>query len=94
MKNLNLNRINLKKVELGEKPLVLKKTSYLEPIVKDGYLVNSTGEKVGTKGDMYAKVLMDDIMQKGTLDLNPRPHYLDGEPAHTLSINSGWSYEL
>ena len=39
MRNLDLNRINLKKIELGEKPLVLKKTEYPEPIVKDGYLV-------------------------------------------------------
>lgn len=95
MKNLDLNRINLKKLELGEKPLILKRTDYMEPIVKDGYLVDSNGNRVGTKGDMYAKVVMDDIMQNGTLDLNPRPHYSDGEPAHTLSINGGiMTYDL
>ena len=87
MRNLDLNRINLKKIELGEKPLVLKKTEYPEPIVKDGYLVDDNGNKVGTKGDMYTKVLFDEIMQYGTLDLNPRPKYSDGEKAHTLSIN-------
>ena len=89
VKNIDINRINLKKLELGEKPLVLQRVDYPEPIVKDGYLVDSNGEKIGTKGDMYAKVLMDDIMTNGTLDRNPRPHYLDGEPAHTLSLNSG-----
>lgn len=95
MKNLDLNRINLKKLELGENPLILKRTDYMEPIVKDGYLVDSNGNRVGTKGDMYAKVVMDDIMQNGTLDLNPRPHYSDGEPAHTLSINGGiMTYDL
>lgn len=95
MKNLDLNRINLKKLELEEKPLILKRTDYMEPIVKDGYLVDSNGNRVGTKGDMYAKVVMDDIMQNGTLDLNPRPHYSDGEPAHTLSINGGiMTYDL
>ncbi|MBR2678141.1 MAG: thymidylate synthase [Bacilli bacterium] len=38
---------------------------------------------------MYAKVMMDKIMQDGAMDLHPRPHYEDGEPAHTLSINGG-----
>lgn len=96
MKNLNLKRINLRKLELGEKELVLKRTDYPEPIVKDGYLVDSKGEKIGTKGDMYCKVIMDEIMQNGTLDMNPRPHYTDGEPAHTLSINGGgvMTYDL
>lgn len=89
MKNLNLERINLRKLELGEKELVLKRTDYPEPIVKDGYLVDSNGERIGTKGDMYAKVMMDKIMQDGAMDLHPRPHYEDGEPAHTLSINGG-----
>lgn len=89
MKNLNLDRINLRKLELGEHELVLKRTDYPEPIVKDGYLVDSNGERIGTKGDMYAKVMMDKIMQEGTMDLHPRPHYADGEPAHTLSINGG-----
>lgn len=96
MKNFDLNRMNLKKLELGEKPLVLKRTDYPEPIVKDGYLVDSNGNRIGTKGDMYAKVMMDEIMQNGTLDMNPRPHYADGEPAHTLSINGGgvMTYDL
>ena len=95
MKNLNLERINLRKLELGEKELVLKRTDYPEPIVKDGYLVDSNGNRIGTKGDMYAKVMMDKIMQEGTMDLKPRPHYADGEPAHTLSINGGsMTYDL
>ena len=96
MRNINLERINLKKLELGENELVLKRTDYPEPIVKDGYLVDSNGERIGTKGDMYCKVIMDEIMQNGTLDMNPRPHYTDGEPAHTLSINGGgvMTYDL
>ena len=95
MKNLNLDRINLRKLELGEHELVLKRTDYPEPIVKDGYLVDSNGERIGTKGDMYAKVMMDKIMQEGTMDLHPRPHYADGELAHTLSINGGsMTYDL
>lgn len=96
MKNLDLNRINLRKLQLGEKPLVLKRTDYPEPIIKDGYLVDINGNRIGTKGDMYAKAMMDRIMQEGTLDNSPRPHYADGEPAHTLSINGGgvMTYDL
>lgn len=89
MKNFNLDRLNAKKIELGEKPIVLKRTNYEGPIYRDGYLVDGYGRKIGTKGDMYAKVIMDDILQNGTLDYNPRPHYEDGEPAHTLSLNNG-----
>ena len=89
MKNFNLDRLNVKKIELGEKPLILKRTDYEGPIYRDGSLVDECGRKIGTKGDMYAKVIMDDIMQKGTMDENPRPHYEDGEPAHTLSLNNG-----
>ena len=81
MKNFNLNRLNAKKIELGEKPLILKRTDYQGPIYRDGSLIDEYGRKIGTKGDMYAKVIMDDIMEKGTLDQDPRPHYEDGEPA-------------
>ena len=80
MKNLDLNRINLKKINLGENPLILKTTEYKEPIIKDGYLVNDDGEKIGTKGDMYTKYILDEIMQRGTLDYNPRPYYIDKYP--------------
>ena len=89
MKDFNINRLNLKKLELGEKELVLKRTTYEEPLYKDGYLIDKNGNKIGTKGDMYTKVIMADILERGTLDLNPRPHYTDGEKAHTLNLNHG-----
>lgn len=39
------------------------------------------------KADVYmAKAIMR-ILETGYLDVNPRPHYADGTPAHTLSIN-------
>ena len=47
MKNFNLDRLNARKIELGESPLVLKKTSYVGPIVRDGYLVDGDGNKTG-----------------------------------------------
>jgi thymidylate synthase len=40
-----------------------------------------------TKGDMYFREITERIMSEGSLDVNPRPHYSDGTPAHTLSIN-------
>ena len=89
MRNFDVNRVNLKKMGWGENPLILKTTEYEKPRIKDGYLLDKNGQKIGTKGDMYAKIVMDDIMQRGTLDENPRPHYVDGTPAHTLSLNNG-----
>ena len=89
MKSINIDRINAKKLSLLETPLVLKKTEYPNVNVKNGYLVDEDGCKIGTKGDKYTKVIIDEILQNGTLDLNPRPKYSDGEPAHTLSVNGG-----
>lgn len=41
----------------------------------------------GTKGDYYHKTVLNKILKEGTLDINSRPHYSDGLPAHTYSIN-------
>lgn len=40
-----------------------------------------------TKGDYYHRLVLQKILDEGTLDVNPRPHYSDGTPAHTYSIN-------
>ena len=40
-----------------------------------------------TKGDVYFREIVNRILEEGCLDENPRPHYADGTPAHTLSIN-------
>ena len=42
---------------------------------------------VGTKGDRFHKSILQQILADGYMDENPRPHYADGTPAHTLSIN-------
>ena len=48
-----------------------------------------------TKGDIYTKEIIKRILEEGTLDENPRPHYKDGTPAHTLSVNHGMcTYDL
>lgn len=77
MKEFNLEKVNLKMKKMGEQPLTLKKTKYKKPKVKDGYLVDSKGNRIGTKGDMYTKIIMDKILEEGCLDENPRPHYED-----------------
>ncbi len=48
-----------------------------------------------TKGDIYFREIVEKIMSEGSLDENPRPHYADGTPAHTLSIDHvSCSYDL
>ena len=45
--------------------------------------------------DLYMKETLHDILFQGYLDENPRPHYADGTPAHTLSINQKmYKYDL
>jgi thymidylate synthase len=47
------------------------------------------------KADEEHKRILAKILEKGCLDTNPRPHWSDGEPAHTLSINHDMSsYDL
>ena len=40
-----------------------------------------------TKADVYMKEAIEKILYHGYLDVNPRPKYKDGAPAHTLSVN-------
>ena len=100
MQKFNLNRYNLAKLKLNEEPLKLKKTTYKKPIIKNGYLVDDNGNKIGTKGDMYTKMIMDDILQRGNLDHNPRPHYEDfyegakyNEELKTIELSDGTTIE-
>ena len=37
--------------------------------------------------DKYMAEAITDIIQNGYRDINPRPHYADGTPAHTISVN-------
>ena len=40
-----------------------------------------------TDGDINLKQVIDYVLYRGTKDKNPRAHYKDGTPAHTLSYN-------
>ena len=39
------------------------------------------------KADIYMSEDIAYILKNGYLDVNPRPKYEDGSPAHTLSVN-------
>ena len=77
MSKFDLNRFNIAKMNLGEEPIKLKRTTYPRPKVRNGYLVDKNGNPIGTKGDAYTKIIMDKILQEGCLDHDPRPHYED-----------------
>ena len=40
-----------------------------------------------TKADVYMHDMIHEILSDGYRDINPRPKYADGTPAHTISIN-------
>ena len=77
MARFDLNKLNAEKIKLGEQPLKLKRITYKKPKIKNGMLIDKDGNQIGTKGDMYTKIIMDKILQEGCLDHNPRPHYED-----------------
>ena len=48
-----------------------------------------------TKADKYMYDMIHRIKSEGYYDINPRPKYADGTPAHTLSVNHTFrSYDL
>ena len=48
-----------------------------------------------TKADKYMYDMIVEIMCRGYKDINPRPKYADGTPAHTISINHTFrTYDL
>ena len=40
-----------------------------------------------TKADEYMALTINHILEEGYMDINPRPKYADGTPAHTISVN-------
>ena len=47
------------------------------------------------KADKYMYELLNRILTEGYKDVNPRPKYADGTPAHTLSVNGNFrSYDI
>ena len=97
MKKIDVNYINKELFKDNSCRFNLKRDSYEEILInKEGTsLIDSNGNEIGTKGDMYHKIIFDRILQEGCFDKNPRPKYEDGTPAHTLSVNHGMTtYDL
>ena len=72
-----LGRLNKAKEALDENPLVIPTNEYNEVKNNGNHLLDDKGNEIGTKGDMYTKVIMDRILQEGCLDHDPRPKYID-----------------
>ena len=89
MQKIDLEYLRDTLKEYGSKLYDIEKETYPDiKINKEGTsLVDENGNNIGTKGDMYHKIMLDKILKEGCLDKNPRPHYEDGTPAHTLSVN-------
>ena len=48
-----------------------------------------------TKADKYMVEMIHHIQEQGYKDINPRPKYADGTPAHTISVNHTFrTYDL
>ena len=101
MTKFDLDRVNLVKVNLGSKPIKLKRKTYPKPRIKNDRLVDKNGNPIGTKGDMYTKKIMDRILREGCFDHNPRPHYEDiyegatyNEKTRTIKTAEGKSIKL
>ena len=48
-----------------------------------------------TKADRYMNEMISRILTEGYKDINPRPKYADGTPAHTISVNHTFrTYDL
>jgi len=101
MNKFNLDRFNVEKLKLGESEIVLNRTTYPTLKIKDGYLLDSNKQPIGTKGDMYHKLIMDKILREGCLDHDPRPKYIDFYEGaqympryHILKTKTGRKIEL
>ena len=47
------------------------------------------------RADKYMYDMILNILDNGYKDINPRPHYADGTPAHTISVNHSYrTYDL
>lgn len=97
MMKIDVDYINKKILEKGDQPFKLVDLEYPEVKTNGARLIDCYGQPIGTKGDMYTKVIMDRILREGCYDNDPRPKYeTDGKDAHTLSINNPglFSYDI
>ena len=77
MQEFNLERLNNKRERMGYHKIKLSRTSYKKPIIENDRLIDEKGNPIGTKGDMFVKKVLDNILQDGCMDNHPRPVYKD-----------------
>ena len=77
MKKVDIDYINTKLLEENCEPIKLTRKTYKDVKSDGNKLLDKDGNAVGTKGDLYTKEILDRILQEGTMDINPRPHYED-----------------
>ena len=68
MANIDVDYINTKLLEKGDCPFKLADLEYPEVKTDGLHLLDKDGNPVGTKGDMYAKVMMDKLLREGCYD--------------------------
>ena len=96
MSKIDVTYINLKAFQKKERLFTEEDLSYDE-IKHDGsYLLDKNGNRIGTKGDFYNKLIIEKILTEGCWDEYPRPHYKDGAAAHSISLNNAinWTYDI
>ena len=91
MARINIDHLNKQFLKATNRPLEVKKIDYPDIKIKGGKLLDKNGKSIGTKGDMYTKQIIENILTnpESSVDLYPRPHYEDGQKAHTISLNHG-----
>lgn len=69
MVSLDVRYINTKLLEKGDYPFKLADLEYPEVRTDGHHLLDNDGNPVGTKGDMYAKVMMDRLLREAVMIL-------------------------
>ena len=59
IRNFDLQWFNETMKKLGDSEIKLSKTQYDKPRQKSGKLINEDNKRIGTKGDMYTKQILD-----------------------------------
>lgn len=96
------NIINIKETKLFGKIPIWKTTTNYEKINSEGEISPETTSDSetkpafpGTKGDIYAKEIINRILTEGCKNECPSSTYGDGQVAYTLSVNHGMmTYDL
>lgn len=67
----------------------LKKYNFIKEKINDlkKYSFIEKGKLIMIKADYYLKRDIQNILEYGYKDENPRPKYKDGTPAYTISVN-------